>query len=33
MDKTVQLSTNLSTKIAKELIKGALKALDTGIGI
>ncbi|MDT0689730.1 relaxase/mobilization nuclease domain-containing protein [Salegentibacter sp. F188] len=33
MNKTVQLSSNLSTKIAKELIKGALKALDTGIGI
>jgi hypothetical protein len=33
MNKTVQLSTNLTTKIAKELIKGALKALDTGIGI
>ncbi|MDT0648315.1 relaxase/mobilization nuclease domain-containing protein [Zunongwangia sp. F260] len=32
MNKTVQLSSNLSTKIAKELIKGALKALDTGIG-
>jgi hypothetical protein len=33
MNKTVQLSTNLNTKIAKELIKGALRALDTGIGI
>ncbi|MDT0685902.1 relaxase/mobilization nuclease domain-containing protein [Autumnicola psychrophila] len=33
MNKTVQLSTNLTTRIAKELIKGALKALDTGIGI
>jgi hypothetical protein len=34
MDKTVQLSTNLTTKIAKELIKGILKrALDTGIGM
>ncbi|MDT0690047.1 relaxase/mobilization nuclease domain-containing protein [Salegentibacter sp. F188] len=33
MNKTVQLSSNLSTKIAKELIKGVLKALDTGIGI
>ncbi|MDT0649905.1 relaxase/mobilization nuclease domain-containing protein [Autumnicola edwardsiae] len=32
MNKTVQLSTNLTTRITKELIKGALKALDTGIG-
>ncbi|MDT0687671.1 relaxase/mobilization nuclease domain-containing protein [Autumnicola psychrophila] len=33
MNKTVQLSNKLTTRIAKELIKGALKALDTGIGI
>ncbi|UJH90117.1 relaxase/mobilization nuclease domain-containing protein [Antarcticibacterium sp. 1MA-6-2] len=33
LDKTVQLSTKLTTKITKELIKGALRALDTGIGI
>ncbi len=34
LDKTVQLSTNLTTKIAKDIIKGALKkAIDTGIGM
>ncbi|MBZ9632578.1 relaxase/mobilization nuclease domain-containing protein [Salegentibacter sp. LM13S] len=34
LNKTVQLSSNLSTKIAKELIKGAVKIVrDTGIGI
>ena len=34
MDKTVQLSSNLSTKIAKELIKGIVKTVrDTGIGM
>lgn len=34
MNRTVQLSSNLSIKITKELIKGILKrALDTGIGI
>jgi hypothetical protein len=34
LDKTVGLSANLTTKIAKELIKGILKrALDTGIGM
>lgn len=34
MDKTIHLCTNLTTKIAKELIKGVLKrALDTGIGM
>ncbi|MGW1454513.1 relaxase/mobilization nuclease domain-containing protein [Salegentibacter agarivorans] len=33
LNKTVQLSSNLSTKIAKELIKGAVKIVrDTGIG-
>jgi hypothetical protein len=33
LNKTVQLSGNLSTKIAKELIKGAVKIVrDTGIG-
>jgi len=34
LNKTVQLSGNLSTKIAKELVKGAVKIVrDTGIGI
>ncbi|UJH90553.1 relaxase/mobilization nuclease domain-containing protein [Antarcticibacterium sp. 1MA-6-2] len=34
LDKTVQLSASLTTKIGKELIKGVIKrALDTGIGI
>jgi hypothetical protein len=34
LDKTVQLSSNLSTKIAKELIKGTIKIIrDTGIGM
>lgn len=33
LDKTVQLSTSLTHKITKELIKGTLRALDTGIGI
>jgi hypothetical protein len=33
LNKSVQLSTNLTTKITKELIKGTLRALDTGIGI
>ena len=34
LDKTVQLSSNLSTKIAKELIKGTIKTVrDTGIGM
>ncbi|MDT0690319.1 relaxase/mobilization nuclease domain-containing protein [Salegentibacter sp. F188] len=33
LNKTVQLSSNLSTKIAKELVKGAVKIIrDTGIG-
>ncbi|MBZ9730904.1 relaxase/mobilization nuclease domain-containing protein [Salegentibacter sp. JZCK2] len=33
LNKTVQISNNLSTKIAKELIKGAVKIVrDTGIG-
>tara|TARA_R100000935_G_scaffold3137_4_gene8284 strand:+ start:253 stop:1116 length:864 start_codon:yes stop_codon:yes gene_type:complete len=33
LDKTLQLSTSLTHKITKELIKGTLRALDTGIGI
>jgi|TARA_Y100000588_G_scaffold371808_1_gene443601 hypothetical protein len=34
LDKTVQLSGNLSTKIAKELVKGTIKIIrDTGIGM
>lgn len=34
LNKTVQLSGNLSTKITKELVKGAIKIVrDTGIGI
>ncbi|MGY5847857.1 relaxase/mobilization nuclease domain-containing protein [Salegentibacter sp. HM20] len=34
LDKTVQLSSNLSTKIAKGLIKGTIKIIrDTGIGM
>ena len=34
LDKTVQLSSNLSTKIAKEILKGILKTVrDTGIGM
>ncbi|MGM0934073.1 MAG: relaxase/mobilization nuclease domain-containing protein [Bacteroidota bacterium] len=34
LNKPVQLSTNLSTKITKELVKGAIKIVrDTGIGI
>lgn len=33
LNRTVQLSTNLTTKITKELIKGTLRALDTGIGM
>ncbi|MBO2543782.1 relaxase/mobilization nuclease domain-containing protein [Salegentibacter sp. BDJ18] len=33
LDKTVQLSSNLSTKIAKEILKGIVKTVrDTGIG-
>lgn len=33
LDKTVQLSSSLTHKITKELIKGTLRALDNGIGI
>jgi hypothetical protein len=34
LDKTVQLSSNLSTKIAKEILKGIVKTVrDTGIGM
>ncbi|UBZ07003.1 relaxase/mobilization nuclease domain-containing protein [Salegentibacter mishustinae] len=34
LDKTVQLSSNLSTKIAKEILKGTIKIIrDTGIGM
>ena len=34
LNKTVQLSSNLSTKIAKELVKGTIKIIrDTGIGM
>jgi hypothetical protein len=34
LDKTVQLSGNLSTKLAKELVKGTIKIIrDTGIGM
>ncbi|SFN92999.1 hypothetical protein [Salegentibacter flavus] len=34
LNKTVQLSSNLSTKITKELVKGAIKIVrDTGLGI
>ena len=34
LNKTVQLSSNLSTKIAKELVKGIVKTVrDTGIGM
>jgi hypothetical protein len=34
LDKTVQLNSNLSTKIAKELVKGTIKIIrDTGIGM
>ena len=34
LGKTVQLSSNLSTKIAKEILKGTIKIIkDTGIGI
>ena len=34
LDKTIQLSSNLTTKIAKDIVKGVLKrAIDNGIGM
>ena len=34
LDKTMQLSSNLTTKIAKDIIEGVVKrAIDTGIGM